>query len=851
MTKIIELLAKSRRQIILVVTCLLALLSVVNFYFIFNITAQSNDECLWLPTGNDEGKLELIFSLVKVDGVSWEAGIRDGDQLVAINGEILETINQATLLLDGIDSGEYAVYTVKRGEYTFDTEVRVKKLINFPGLGIVLLGFIWLVVGFIVVMAKSNGQTQRLFYEIGVAAILMSLFYMFTRGTAETNPVIRYQWLLTTVDILWTIGASYFPFLLIRFFLQFPRSYKILDNKKFLGFLKYGPIWVFIFSLSFRILFTFGNNFRFYGIVLFYHFSQVILAAIISVIILAVSYIKIKDKKERKPVLIILLSAIFGVAALLFTIMFANVLADTIFNSPQYFMPIIFVAVIPVAFGFSIFKYSLMDVSDVVKNAIIYFSATVTLAGSYFLVVYTIGQSLSDVIGTDYRSVIAGGIFIIFAMVFQSTKDRFQNLLTKRFYPEQFAFHKVMMQFSNDIASIVGLENILDSTHKTFLDALKLDRFGIALFDENFDDYKLRRQTGLEIDTFVIKEESEHIREFIEKKKVLSQLPVIERSDFHNLFINDCQKLVEAEIYTVIPIIMKSKVIGLLLFGLKYSGSQFAGKDLELLVAAANQTAVSIENARLYESEAEKLKLEQDLNNARKIQESLLPKDIPNFEGAEVCGRMIPATYVGGDYFDIIKISPKKFFVVIGDVSGKGLSASFYMSKLQTMISLYSTDGKSPKDILQDINKKMYESIEKNWFITVSLGLFDLEKEKLNFCRAGHTPLLLSEDSKIIRYQSQGIGVGLEKGDKFNSSLEMITINVKPEQQFIFYSDGITEMMNGDNELFGEERLEDILLSSKNGKAAETMNNILNDLNKFRGKTPQYDDVTIVVVNIK
>ena len=168
--------------------------------------------------------------------------------------------------------------------------------------------------------------------------------------------------------------------------------------------------------------------------------------------------------------------------------------------------------------------------------------------------------------------------------------------------------------------------------------------------------------------------------------------------------------------------IIKSKVIGLLLFGLKHSGSQFAGKDLELLYAAANQAAISIENASLYRSESNKLRIERDLDLARKIQQSLLPKCNPELKGLEICGQMIPAMQVGGDYYDLIPVSPTKMYVVVGDVSGKGLSASLYMTKLQTMMQLACVDSRSPRDILIEINRNLYVSMEKEWFVTITLG---------------------------------------------------------------------------------------------------------------------------------
>ncbi|MFC2134048.1 SpoIIE family protein phosphatase [Bacteroidota bacterium] len=851
MHKVKEFTAKYRRQFLILITGILTVVSLINFYFLFNITAQSNDECLWIPTTNEDGELIIIFNLVKVEGVTWEAGIRDGDRFYALDGEKIENGNQATLLLDVYESGEYATYTVMRGDERFVADVEIKKLINFTGLGLGLLGLFWLIVGFIVVIVRPDGKTQMLFYKIGVSAILMSLYSLLTRGNQDSNPVFFSRWIAMLIDVLWTLGASYFAFLILRFFLQFPERYKVLNKKWMIKLLTFSPVVLFIISFLFRVIFVYGGIPNLYINVIIYHFGIVILASLISVFLLLRSYLRIKEKAEKKPILIILLSTLLGVASIIFTLFFANVFADSVFNSPQYFMPIILVMVIPIAFGYSIFRYSLMDISDVVKNAIIYSTATITLAGAYFLIIYLIGQSLSQAIGTQYRSVIAGGTFIIFALVFQSTKDKFQALLTRRFYPEQFAFHNVMIQFSNDVTTIVGLDNILDSAHQTFVDSLKLERFGIALYDETYDDYKIKRSTGLRSRNAIIKESQRRIHKLVENKKILRLLPVIERSDFEDIFTNDSQKFIDEEIYTIIPLIIKSKVIGLVLFGLKFSGSQFAGKDLELLVASANHTAVSIENARLYESEAEKTLMEQDLNNARKIQEGLLPKAIPHFDSAGLCGRMIPATYVGGDYFDIIKLSDSKFFVVIGDVSGKGLSASLYMSKLQTMMSLYCTEDRSPKEILREINKRMYESIEKNWFITVSLGLFDLEENRLTFCRAGHTPLLWIEDSEIKSCQSKGIGVGLEKGEIFDTSLEVTEIQLKQEQLFVFFSDGVNELMNKENELFGLKRLENLMLANKENTPSDSMNAILKALERFRGKTPQYDDITLVVVKIR
>jgi serine phosphatase RsbU (regulator of sigma subunit) len=509
-------------------------------------------------------------------------------------------------------------------------------------------------------------------------------------------------------------------------------------------------------------------------------------------------------------------------------------------------MPIILVIIIPISFGYAIFRYQLMDVSVVVKTAIIYGSATITIAAVYFGIIYLISQSVGTAFGTDYKSAVAVITFVIFTLIFQSTKERFQDLLTKKFYPEQFTYQKVILKFSNDVMTIVGIENILESMHETFIKALKLNRFGILLRDNPNDNLILKKQFGIKenpLDTV-----NQKLTDFIREKLLIGGPIVIEQQHFQEIFPDNYQKLAGAEIYTIIPMIIKSKVIGLLLFGLKYSGSEFAGKDLELLCTAATQAGVSLENARLYEAETQKITLERDLAIAKKIQQGLLPKYLPSINDLDICGEMIPALQVGGDYFDIINVAPGKLFVIVSDVSGKGLSASLYMSKLQTIMRLNCVDGKSPKEILVEANKKIYESIERNWFITISLALIDTNTHKIKFCRAGHSELLVLNSKEPLLIKPKGIGLGLEEGKIFADTLEEIEIEYHPGQIYAFFSDGISEAMNEKNELFGLEALTKAITINKNHSASEIVKCVMQSIDMFRGNREQSDDITMVLV---
>jgi sigma-B regulation protein RsbU (phosphoserine phosphatase) len=213
---------------------------------------------------------------------------------------------------------------------------------------------------------------------------------------------------------------------------------------------------------------------------------------------------------------------------------------------------------------------------------------------------------------------------------------------------------------------------------------------------------------------------------------------------------------------------------------------------------------------------------------------------------------MIPAMQVGGDYYDLLPVngSNKKMYVVIADVSGKGLSASLYMTKLQTMIQFACTSDRSPKDILMEINKRIFNEFEKNWFVTMSVAYFDMEKNIVKFCRAGHMPLLTATNGTVDSYRTQGIGVGLESGEIFDRSLIEKEIELQPGQIYAFFTDGVTEAMNEQNDLFGEDKLSKILKDKASRRSTEIMDEIWSSVNTFRGKAEPNDDMTMVIVKV-
>jgi phosphoserine phosphatase RsbU/P len=217
-------------------------------------------------------------------------------------------------------------------------------------------------------------------------------------------------------------------------------------------------------------------------------------------------------------------------------------------------------------------------------------------------------------------------------------------------------------------------------------------------------------------------------------------------------------------------------------------------------------------------------------------------------KGLDIAGISIPAMSVGGDYFDYIQLGPKKILVAVADVSGKGMSAALYMSKIQGMVQLAAHMYKTPKDMLIHINRRIFEGIERKAFITMILAVFDLQKKEVRICRAGHNKALIGVNGKLQFLDAHGIGLGLERGKIFEEELQEIRKPLSKDGIFIFYTDGLTEAMDERNNQFGEETVQKIVQSSRSLSAANLQHSILSSVQKFRAGAEPHDDLTLVVV---
>ncbi len=301
-----------------------------------------------------------------------------------------------------------------------------------------------------------------------------------------------------------------------------------------------------------------------------------------------------------------------------------------------------------------------------------------------------------------------------------------------------------------------------------------------------------------------------------------------------------------------IPLVSGEQVIGLL-FAVKNVEFGFLPDDKVLMTAFANNATIAIENARLVQQSLETEKYEQELKIAHEAQMKLLPRKMPKFDLLDIDAACITANEVGGDYYDFFQLEPSKLGVLIGDVSGKGPEAAFYMAEVKGVLESLSNIYNSPKDLLIHANKILYKTFDRKTFFSVIYGIFDLKKKSFTYCRAGHCPLLYwnKGEEEIFLIEPSGLALGLDSGKKFDKTLAEQKINLKQGDIFILYTDGVNESRNNKQEEFEEQRLCDVVVQNFERKSKELKSEILEHIDNFVGSQPRHDDLTMVVIKIR
>jgi serine phosphatase RsbU (regulator of sigma subunit) len=330
----------------------------------------------------------------------------------------------------------------------------------------------------------------------------------------------------------------------------------------------------------------------------------------------------------------------------------------------------------------------------------------------------------------------------------------------------------------------------------------------------------------------------------------------IDKLDLHSPAL---KAMKEAQIKVVVPLVSQGELIGLLNLGARLSQQEYSADDRKLLNDLATQTAPAVQVAQLVRQQQqqaqERERIEQELRVARLIQQTLLPKHVPDVAGYQLAAYYQPAREVGGDFYDFLELDEDHLGLVVGDVTDKGVPAAIVMATTRTMLRASAQRLDSPGEVLKRVNDVIVRDIPPNMFITCLYAILDLKSGVLRYANAGHD---LPYRRRSTSHGAGGAGgggaeelraTGMPLGLLPGMSYEEKEIILQRGDTVLFYSDGLVEAHDPHREMFGFPRLQG-LVGAHRSDGPSLVNFLLTELRRFTGQEwEQEDDITLVTLD--
>ena len=295
-----------------------------------------------------------------------------------------------------------------------------------------------------------------------------------------------------------------------------------------------------------------------------------------------------------------------------------------------------------------------------------------------------------------------------------------------------------------------------------------------------------------------------------------------------------------------VPLLLADVVIGALLADDVDTTHLFSPRRVRILSGIASQAAVAIENARLQSMQAEQVRLNHELELARRIQRSLVPERAPAIPGYQIVYRWKPAGQVGGDFVDFMRLPGASVGLLVADVSDKGIPAALYMMFARTLLRAVALSGREPAVMLERTNDLIVADSTSDMFVTTYYAILNTKRHTLTYASAGHNLALYAPANGCAPYPmiTEGIALGIVTPVE----MEQKTIAMRPGDVVLFYTDGVTDALNSQGEDFGEERLGTLLEAHCNEPAEAIADAIERTIDEFASGEAQYDDLTLVLL---
>ncbi len=833
------------------------------------------------------------FTIIKVDSarVAAKAGLRVGDKIVAVDSV---EIKEDPRIYDLVLARAKMQVRVERSGHT--EEVALVMEDNYLEIGVFLLPVFFIVGALIGWLRLGNS-----------AAFECAIFFQCI-AAASCDVCFQYlpDWGLVIGTIYsMTSKALWLP-MGVRVFSVFPnpsRFGRFLWKWQWIFFLVPGLLALINYTDNFARLFGWQaviqiidplNRFAGNGYVIF-----VGVVCVLGIALFVSQRKETRDSPQTRIKVIefgFLTSAIaFGMCLVGIAIFLISGLSTPISDDSGVIVKVMFLTMmlglivglfaIPFSFAYALLASKIFGIKFIVRKGLQYLflskGALVIEGIILFLILY---QIISHG-GTTWASspmLVSGlsfGLGILGVFTLNRVNRKLMPAIDRRFFREALDVRKLLMDLNEQLSELREREKILQLTASTVLKALHPARVMMLLKHGKSDEFRCELtiedkrvkltqpeqssptrhaelvsasiQSNVQIPNrvrddagggFVLKAEDSIIKQLEEKKGWAIVYP-----EKLNPEVEGDKRLLDLDCELFIAIQGSAGLVGIMALGGKLSEEPFSKEDRDLLTTVTRQMGLSLENAELLEVAKREAEQSRDLEIARSVQQNLFPKQLPVVAGWEFAGICNPAKAVGGDYYDIFEAVPGKVVVALGDVSGKGLGASFVMSGVHGSIRTRVTSCiNEPLKLIEELNAYLLSSTAKNIFVTLFFGIIDLETGKLSYVNCGHPPAIVirQEGNQQERLTRNGPGLSMIAGARFTQGGCLL----QNGDTIVIYSDGVTEAKNNQEEMYEEERLSELLNNASGLEATAIMDKILKSVDRFALGAEQADDISVIVV---
>jgi sigma-B regulation protein RsbU (phosphoserine phosphatase) len=768
---------------------------------------------------------------VASDSPAADAGIRKGEQIVAFGAapwdrpweRLQEYDHSVSAQIRATDGTERRVTLAHRGH---PHSVIAQKLV----FGFIAISFA--ILGLVVFLSRAD-LIATLFFAVCL------LFSRVIQPAADPLTSGAYLFDKTTLDL----ATLFLPVAFLHFFLYFPRRFRVAPRMAWVVPALYGAALV---ASLFAIRFDFDLVVR--GAVgpsalMFEKATGLLLMAMtLGGVVLFVQGIRRSTASVRHKLRWVLPGTALGVLPPLTLAAIFGVAPGLEFPGDRYV--VVTLVLVPLAFANAIFRYGLMDLELIVKRSVLYATLTALLVALYYVVAELLGSWLSVRVGIG-QTLLSFGVVFTAALLFVPVRDRLQRILDRTLYPNRHSYRETLRRFAGALSDFVDRDELVGVLVEQVGSTLDLDR--VVLFSRSSPEDTSLHLTGTrgigesEVPLPYFQPSSALVAWWRSEDaplrydrgaaaRIIERLPEPERALWD---------AVDPEILVVLS--RQREIEGILALGPKRSGEPYRSEDLELLATLGHQAGTALANARLQDEAYERRRMEEELSVARRIQAALLPAVIPQPDGVEIAVFTKPSRHVGGDFYDVLDFGVDGLGLAVADVSGKGVPAALILSGLQATLRSEATPV--PEPLVQKVNARLCADTQPGSFASLLYGHLDVRSRSFRYVNAGHPAgIVVRRDGHLDRLAEGGILLGFEP----NATYVAGHATFEAGDLLFLYSDGVTDVLNDDDEDFGTERLERLLRRLAHLPVQAVVENIVVAVETFVGGSLP-DDITIVV----